>query len=260
MSSITKCFNARFAALAAGVALLGGASAAQATIVYATNFNSPTYSDGPIAGQDSWTAISGIGTNSVAVANTGTNGNVRLTTTGEDVRRNFGPAITTGSVYLTATITLSAAQATGDYFLHLGDGSATIFNARIYAKSAPGGFVMAMGTGAGAGVTYGSTVLSFGTTYTILARYDLVAGLANDTGALFVNPTDAFGIGDTAYVAATTIGIDAVTFSSVSLRQGTAANAATLVIDNIDVSIIPTPGAAALLGLGGLMASRRRRA
>ena len=118
---------------------------------------------------------------------------------------------------------------------------------------------MAMGTSSGTtGLIWGGT-LNFGQTYTIVARYDIVAGPSNDTGALFVNPVNAYGIGDTAYTPALTIGVDAGTISSVNLRQGGATSAPTVVVDNVSVAFIPTPGAAALLGLGGLVAAKRRR-
>jgi MYXO-CTERM domain-containing protein len=98
------------------------------------------------------------------------------------------------------------------------------------------------------------------TAYTILMRYDFVAGALNDTGALFVNPTTADGSGDTAYVAATITGTDATTISSVSLRQGGSTTApGGVVIDNIVVSSIPEPSAALLGGLGLLALLRRRR-
>jgi hypothetical protein len=229
------------------------------TVLYSTGFDSPTYSDGPLIGQDSW-AITGTSVvNIVNVANTATNGTVSLTTTGQDVNRVFSPAVTSGSVYLTANITVGAAQATGDYFLHLGDGGTSNFYARTYIKSSGTGFVMALGTSSGTtGLTYGTTVLSFATSYTILARYDFVAGTGNDTGALFVNPTTTDGSGDTAYVSATTTGTDASSISSVNLRQGTTANAPTVTIDSITVAI-PEPGAAFLGSLGMLCLLRRRR-
>src|SRR4051812_4215811 len=63
MSNSVKRTVSRISAamLAAGV-LFAGASAANATVIlYSTDFNGPTYSNGPLVGQDSWTAHSGAG-------------------------------------------------------------------------------------------------------------------------------------------------------------------------------------------------------
>jgi MYXO-CTERM domain-containing protein len=245
--------------LAALAAVFAGSTLAHATVLYSTDFNGPTYSDAALVGQDGWLQTGTVVTNPLLVANTGTNGRVTLATSGQDVNRPYLPAVTSDSIYLSADITITAAQATGDYFLHLSDGGASNFNARMFAKSSGAGFVMALGTGAGATPTYGATELAFGTTYHILARYDFVVGAGNDTGALFVNPADPFGVGDTAYAAATTQGTDATSLSAVCIRQGTAASAATVTIDNINVAVVPGPAPLALLGLGGLVALRRRR-
>lgn len=227
------------------------------TAIYSTDFNSPTYGDGAIIAQDGW-IITGTSTVSpINVANTGTNGTVSLTTTGQDVRRVFTPTISTGSVYLKADITVGSAQTGGDYFLHLSDGGANNLLARVYIKSSGTGFVMALGTSSGTtGLIYGSTALSFATTYTLLARYDFVAGTANDTGALFINPTTDDGSGDAPYVPATTTGTDATIIGAVGLRQGT--TTPTVTVDNLVVSI-PEPSTALLGSLGLLGLLRRRR-
>ena len=231
--------------------------AATVTTLYSTGFDAPTYSDGVLLGQDGWVASSGTGTNNLTVANSATDGTITLAATGEDLRRLFTPAQTTGSVFLSADINVATAAATGDYFIHLGDGSTSNFYARTYIRSSGAGFVMALGTSSGA-VTYGTTVLSFGTNYSLLVRYDINAGPLNDTGALFINPITVDGTGDTPYVAATTVGTDATTIGSVSLRQGGASNAAGLTVDNIAVFTVPEP-ATALLGAVGLLGLLRRR-
>lgn len=245
--------------IAAVAALAGVAAVANAAMLYTTDFNAPTYTDGALIGQDGWVLTSST-VNPLAVSNAATNGTVALTTTGQDVRRAF-TAVTPvdgESIFFSATFTITAAQAAGDYFIHLGNDTSSVFNARVYAKSSGSGFVMAMGTSAGT-ATYGTIELPFNTPITMVARYDFVDGLANDTGAIFINPSNIYGIGDTEYVAATTVGIDATLMSSVSLRQGSTSNAPTVVVDALSVYTIPTPGSIALVGLAGLVAGRRRR-
>lgn len=228
------------------------AGQASAAVVYSTDFNAPTYSDGGIIGQDSWLITGSSVVSPISIANSATNGNVTLANTGQDVNRVFTPAITAGGATLSADITITAANATGDYFLHLGDGGASNFYARIYAKAgtAANTFQLAMGTSSGAtGLVYGAD-LAFATTYRITARYDLVAGTLNDTGAILVN--------DVQYVNALTTGTDATSIASVNIRQGSTGPAVT--IDNITVDSIPEPTSLGLIGLGALILGRRRRA
>jgi trimeric autotransporter adhesin len=254
----------KFSLIAAATLLAAASSFANAAVVYWTNFTAPTYSDGPLLGQDSWALTGTTTTNPQSVANSATNGIVALTTSGQDVNRVFTPAQTasnTTSVYLQSLLTVTAAQATGDYFLHLGDGGASNFFARIYARAGTtaGTYQLAMGTSSGTAVNYGPE-LALGTAITLLARYDFVAGTANDTGALFVNPTNPLGVGDTAYIAATTIGADAASISSVNLRQGTAGSAPTVTIDSLLVDgFVPEPATLGLIAAGAVVALRRRK-
>jgi hypothetical protein len=248
----------RLPAAALAVAIASSLSIAGAsTILYTTDFNAPTYSNGGLIGQDGWVITGTSVVNPIAVANTGTEGTVTLTTTGQDIRRAFTPNHTSGSIYLNVEFTVASAQATGDYFVHLGDNGASNFYARTFIRSSGGGFVMALGTSSGT-ATYGTTVLDFNTAYTLLVRYDIVAGTSNDTGALFINPANQLGIGDTAYVSATTIGTDATLINSVSLRQGAGTSAPGVTIDSITV-LVPEPSSTLLGALGILGLLRRRR-
>jgi hypothetical protein len=287
-TSLVSCFRyvpkALFSCGIIAAMAVGVSTARAATIQYATDFNSATvghagnystsasYTDGAIIGQDGW-AITGTSTvNAIGVANTATNGNVTLTTTGQDVQRQFATASPiTGAgakVFLSADIDVTAATATGDYFIHLDDGSTSIFPDRVFAKSSGSGFVMAVATGSGATPTYGTTVLSLNTVYHVVAEYDFVAGtvsgtLGNDTAALYVNPTDPIVGGDNLYVAGTTQGADPTQVTGVNLRQGTASTAPNVIVDNIAVASVapaPEPVSIALIGLGSLGLLRRRRA
>ncbi len=75
---------------------------------------------------------------------------------------------------------------------------------------------------------------------------------------------DIFGPTDDAYVSLTDTSSFASTFYGLNLADGSISSLGTVgsgsVRDSlIDFSVIPTPGAAALLGLGGLAVARRRR-
>ena len=253
-------FKRHLAAAAAALCLGTLPAHAALTVLYATDFNTPAYSDAALIGQSSWARTGTSTLNPITVSNTASNGLVSLTTSGEDANRVFPGAVTSGSVYLSATINVISAQATGDHFLHLGDGGISNFFGRLYAKSSGTGYVLALATSSGA-PTYGSTVLTLNSPQQILIRYDFVPGLINDTGALFLNPSSEDGSLDTPYVAATTIGTDATSISSVNLRQGAAANAATVTVDNLSVAAtVPEPSSALLGLLAGCTLLRRRRA
>ncbi|HEY2412169.1 MAG TPA: PEP-CTERM sorting domain-containing protein [Pirellulaceae bacterium] len=245
------------------------ANSAGATVLYSTTFTSPTYSNGALApgavntpGQDGWSSHSGTGTNAQTVSLASTQGVVTLTTSGEDTNHPFAAVNTVGTVFLDADFTVNSAQAAGDYFLHLGDGGSSNFNGRIYAKSSGAGYVMAVGTGSTIppAANFGTTVLAFGTEYHLLMKYNMVAGLANDNGALYINPTEIHGIGNTPYVNAFNTGVDAVKLAGVYMRQGSATAAPGVIIDNLAVSV-PEPATLVSLlsgGLIGLVALRRR--
>ena len=253
-----KLFTTTMAVATIAIALAFSGNT-KADIVYSTNFNAPTYTDGGLIGQDAWLITGASTTNPINVANVGTDGNVTLTNNGQDVRRAYTNNLVAdlSSISLSADVIVTAALATGDYFMHLGNNSDTIFQARVYAKSGTtaGTFQLAMGTSSGtAGLVYGAE-LSLNSLFNIRAQYDIVSGLANDTGTLFVNGNS--------YIAALTTGTDALSFASVSLRQGTAASAPSVIVDNIVVTTVaipePTTAGLGLIGLAGMMMARRRR-
>jgi len=252
------------------------AAAAQPVVLYTTNFNSPTYTDGPLnnvdpnsttaPGQDNWLNTSSGATgsflNPISVSNTATNGIVSLTTNGQDVRRQF-TAVNSGSVFFDADVTVTAAQAAGDYALHFTDGGTSAFFGRTFIRSSGTGFQLGISRAATVtNLTYGTTVLPFNTPLHLLVRYDLVPGLTNDTAALYVNPSTMDGSTDTPYATAFSEGTDATSIAAIGLRQGALANSATLTVDNLRVfseAAVPEPSSLALLGVAGVAAAVRRR-
>src|SRR5438067_2083298 len=139
------------------------------------------------------------------------------------------------TAYYSAVINLSAAQATGDYFLHLIDGLQTsgAFRGRLFAKSSGVGYVLGIRYGSTDTVVYDTTVLPFNTSEFVVVKLTSIAGLTNDTASLFINPT----LGQPSEPAATvtTTQIDANqdwgNIDFIAIRQGTAANAPTGTVD-----------------------------
>jgi hypothetical protein len=161
-----------------------------------------------------------------------------LTTSGEDDTASFARQDTGNAVivYASFMIKLNTAQATGDYFFALST-SGNAFDARVYARSSGNGFNLGITKANEATITWGTSVYSFDTTYLVVDKYKFVSGAQNDEVSLFVfRPTSP--IPDTEPVTptigpVTATSADAVNLSRVVLRQGTAANAPSLVIDGI---------------------------
>ena len=103
--------------------------------------------------------------------------------------------------------------------------------------------------------------------------YHNISGALNDTGSVYVNPTDLNNEGgNTAYLTKswTQTLAENETMGTINLRQGTASIAPTLTVDDLDVSLnsfadvsvwtpIPEPTSLSLLGGFGLLAWFLRR-
>jgi hypothetical protein len=192
-----------------------------------------------------WTAHSAGGTNAISASATGLTysgltsaGNAAaMTTSGEDINRTF-TAQTSGSVYASFLLNVSAAQSAGDYFFHLGGNPiGSTFVNRLFARSATGGFQLGLSFNSSipAAPVYDPTVYTFGQTYLIVVKYTFVAGTGNDILTFYVNP--GVGVSEPGSGAITTITTtsDAASLASVALRQGSAGSSPTLTIDRLRV-------------------------
>ena len=201
------------------------------------------YTTGTALTANGFVAINAGGTNTILVTAPGLNpagspssgvGNaITMTTSGEDITKTFSPAITSGDAYASFFVNFSSAQAAGDYFFILNEG--TSFRPRIYVKSSGAGFVFGISKST-SGIVYESTVRSFSTIYLVVLKYTFNPVATDDVVSLYVNPV--LGSPEpTATIAATTNGgaADAVTLDRVALRQGSATAAPAQVIDGIRV-------------------------
>jgi len=214
---------------------------ALATPVFSDDFNS--YASGNLVGQGPWTQTGTVATSPIQATGT----QAVLGTTGQDAYAPFsgGPiTLTDGtSLYAGLTLDVTAAQAAGDYFLHFTPtaGNTSLFPDRLFAKSSGSGYVLGWveTTGGGALPTYGTTVLSYGTSYKVVMAYNDVAGTLNDSGTLYVNPTDlSIEANNTAYLTKTWTSTlpEGETFAAINFRQGTAANAPSVIVDDLNAS------------------------
>lgn len=171
--------------------------------------------------------------------NSGKGNSVALKPTGEDLHKSLGDSITTGAVYASFLVNVSAAQ-TGDYFFHFINSNIgqNIYRARVFAKKATNGgvaFGIAKGT---LPVTWNdsvSTPFVFNTTYLIVVKYSFASGTGNDTISLWVNPT-LNGVEPTPLVTAVDATTDLLSIANIALRQGGSASGPTLALSGIHIA------------------------
>ena len=194
-----------------------------------------------------WLAHSGSGTNPIAVTSSGLSypgypavaGNaVSMTTSGEDDHSLAAWSATSGVVYYACLANVSAATATGDYFIHFYRDSSSFYG-RVYCKLVAGAlnFGITHSSGSGGTVNYSSTPFSPGTTHLFVVKYTFNSGsTTDDTADLWVDPpisgTEPSPLVSSIDVTST----DATTIIAMSLRQGTATSASTQWVDGIRVA------------------------
>jgi len=258
-------------------AALVATHAAQATTYVNDVFNTGNYTNGALLGQDtpSWTL-----TSSTVNPLTIVNGNLILDNTGQDANQAFsnGANLTTASIsgtdlYLSANINVTAAQATGDYFLHLSTAGATTgFFDKFFVQSSGSGFLLGFSAGGSESVLYGA-LLSFGTNYQIVSDWQFVSGGNDDLFAIYVNPTSSVEADNTPYLSYSwgasggNLSAEPTNLSSVNFRQGSATAAGNLTVSSVTVtdtfpvgSSVPEPATyAALYGASALAVGAWRR-
>jgi hypothetical protein len=252
-------------------------SAAQATTVLDVDFSSgytagnligPLNSPANTVGQNGWAQTSTFtGGNPITIAS----GQAVLTSgaTGQDGYKAFSSVVdsTVSGNYLLSTINFSvtSASAAGDYFFHVSSpaGTTSNFYQRLYVRSGTGGFQLGIFPTSGT-PTYGSTILSLNTPYTVVTKWDFLAGASNDPITVYVDPTGPVLTANTPYVSTAWTATEPTTLAAANLRIGGSTTTPGILVNSIQVQAVPEPStlglAAAGVGLAGLAARRRRRA
>ncbi|MDB5203395.1 MAG: hypothetical protein JWQ27_2804 [Ferruginibacter sp.] len=201
------------------------------------------YTAGSTLNSLGYTNNSGLGTNNLTVTapslsypgspSSGVGNSVTMTTSGDDEQKAISPTLNSGSVYGSFIISVTAAQATGDYFFTLCTGTA--YSVRVYAKSSGAGYVLGISKSSGT-ITYDATVRAFNTPTLVVAKYTFNTGsTTDDLVSLYINPALG-GTEPTANIVPQGAGTtDAAVIDRIGLRQGAAGSAASLVIDGIRV-------------------------
>jgi hypothetical protein len=171
---------------------------------------------------------------------------VPMANNGQDACKDLknSQTYTSGSVYASLLVNVTAAQAAGDYFFGLlPSGSLTLFSARTFIKLSSAGYykvAISRGSiGAAETISYSADSFALNTTYLFVAKYTFnTVSAVDDSVRLYVlsssipatEPTNA----TCSALGGTTP--DLANVARVALRQGSASNAATLVVDGIRVS------------------------
>ena len=204
-----------------------------------------------------WTAVSAAGSSPISAAapgltypllpSSGSGNAASILTTGEDDRKLLTATNSSGSIYSSCLINLSAAQASGDYFYALSSGTSG-YVARVFARSSGSGFQLGLLKASGGVLTptYDTNVLDFNTTYLVATKIERFAGTTtDDVASLWVNPP--LGASEVSATITNSAGNDQANIDSVVLRQGSSTAAPTLRLGNILVgttwaSVTPNSG------------------
>ncbi|OUJ72679.1 cellulose binding domain-containing protein [Hymenobacter crusticola] len=218
-----------------------------ATMLLEENF---AYTAGALLTANNWTSHSGT-SNFIPVTPSGLEyasygaskiGNAAsLTTTGQDVNRQFPAVYARTPVYASFLVNVSAAKVSsdgeGDYFFHLGPTTLNgNFKARVFARKNPvtGKLQFGISGNGTSGTTpnYTTNDYDYNTTYLVVVNYSFDEN--GNVSKLFINPAlDAEPVNaDAAYTETSGSPSD---IGTVALRQGTTTIAPTLVIDGIRI-------------------------
>ena len=166
------------------------------------------YEAGNLVGQGGWTQISSTGTNQLLVVEQGltyagyqdeaVGGAVTFQSIGHDAYLPLGRDITSGNVYVSALVNLSAVQA-GNMFLTFAGADPMTSNLRgkLFAKISDNGKVLLgvarQATSATSATSdnhaqFATTEYDLNTTVLVVMKYSFINGEKNDVASLYINP------------------------------------------------------------------------
>ena len=261
--------------LAVGLSTFALGASAQAQTLASANFSS--YANGNLVGQGGWLQYNTPTTAPIQVVNGAVtwagNGNPASQVNNQDAMLSFGqvisqPASGTTVLNFDMLLSISSAGASPSYFAALNGLDSTVTsgnfqNVRMVAQASGSGFVFGTRVNGQTGYpfAYGTSVLNFNQVYALRAEVNMVAGNANDFINLYVGSSfSSLSLYGTA--GYTTGTVTDITVGAMLLSQFASSTAfeSGVSIQSMSVSIVPAPGAVALLGLAGLAGTRRRRA
>jgi len=160
---------------------------------------------------------------------------VLVSNNGQDIEDQF-TAQTAGTVYFSVLVNISAAQATGDYVMDLGEpNSYMAYFGRLFIKSdgANIAFGILNSSGTGSATTWSTSTYSLNTTYLIVVKVSATTGASG----LVINPSMTTEPTTEWILNATSVTVpSAAGLGEVNIRQGSSSNAPTFRIDGIHVA------------------------
>jgi DNA/RNA endonuclease YhcR with UshA esterase domain len=233
------------AALLLPLAIVVAAGAAQGALLLEDNFSYATGQLTTVSGGN-WAAVSGAGVNPIMVSSGSLSysgypssgaGNkieiIGITTTAEDDARAFSQSVTAGAAAYVAllvrvadTVGMAAnASTTGDYFAAQVPSATTSYHGRLSVRKGATGNSYQLGLRASSSntaATWVSSDLAPGETHLIVVRYQLIAGDANDSVALFVDPSLAGAEPTPDIIQVSALVAEPTDIGRIVIRQGSA--------------------------------------
>lgn len=159
---------------------------------------------------------------------------VLVSNNGQDLQNQF-TVKTSGTVYFSVLVNISAAQATGDYFMCLGEPNSTTYFGRLFAKldGANIAFGIVNSSGTGTATTWTTSTYSLNTTYLLVVKVNATngaSGLAINP-SMTIEPTTEWILNSSSSSVPSASGI-----GEVVIRQGSSSAAPTLKLDGIRVA------------------------
>jgi hypothetical protein len=241
--------------------MLGTASFSQVVFIDEFNYGG-TAGALTTSSSGAYVAHSGAGTNALQYTNTGLSvaGYTAAVSSGgsmtflngagtrEDVNRAISPAVTTGSVYASFILRVTASGGTtGDYNVHFIDGAGatpgSTFRARLFIKDGSVASTFKLGiskAGAAAVAIFTTADYNLNQDYLVVLKYEIVAGATNDNCSAFIFSSSIPATEPTADITATDVATaDLTQVASIALRQGSVGVSAGQ-IDGLRISTIWT--------------------
>jgi hypothetical protein len=237
-------------------------------------FNYPV--DSTLAGNPGWTPLNTgtapvVAAGNLSVSGLASSSGNHVSTPGGNFQEAIlalGSTTTTGTVFFSFAVNLSAAPTVAAYSFALATGN-TNYGAAVWLQASDTGFQIGLSNRSNSTPNYASSVLALNQTHYVVGAYTFVEGTANDSSQLWINPAaSSFGSSAPAATLSAIGGTDLAGISQFLIRG--VVGTPTFLVDELRIGTsyasvtpaIPEPSTyAAILGLlvlAGAIAVRRR--